>query len=99
MKQLSKSDILNIETYKGLLAMLQNDIVYIKGGTATPKQKANLLMEVSRQRSKLIQNATANYPHINWVSEAIEERTAFQESEHNTIRLKAEYRAEKRANL
>lgn len=99
MAQLTKSDELNIETYKGLLAMLQNDIVYIKGGTATAKQKANLLMEVTRQRSKLIENATANYPHINWINEAIGERTAFKESEMNIIRLKAEYRADKRANL
>lgn len=99
MIQLTKIDNLNIEAYKGLLSMLQNDIKYIKGGTATPKQKANLLMEVSRQRLKLIQNATANYPHINWINEAIGERNAFQESEMNTIRLKAEYRAEKRANI
>jgi hypothetical protein len=71
MKPLTKSDLANIEAYKQLLTMLNNDIENAKNSMNTPQEKAHLVFLLSQQRSDLIQNARKNYPDINWVREAI----------------------------
>jgi hypothetical protein len=71
MKPLTKSDLANIEAYKQLLTMLNNDIETAKNSMNTPQEKAHLVFNLSQQRSNLIQNARKNYPDINWVREAI----------------------------
>ena len=71
MKPLNKSDLANIEAYKQLLNMFNNDIEDAKNSMNTPQEKAHLVFLLSQQRSDLIQNARKNYPDINWVREAI----------------------------
>jgi len=71
MKPLTKSDLANIEAYKQLLTMLNNDIENAKNSMNTPQEKAHLVFLLSQQRSDLIQNAKKNYPTVNWVREAI----------------------------
>lgn len=71
MKPLNKSDLANIEAYRELLNMLNNDIEQAKTGLNTPQEKAHLIFLLSQQRSDLIQNAKKNYPNINWIQETI----------------------------
>jgi len=71
MKPLNKSDLANIEAYKQLLNMFNNDIEDAKNSMNTTHEKAHLVFLLSQQRSDLIQNAKKNYPDINWVREAI----------------------------
>ena len=71
MKPLNKSDLANIEAYKQLLNMLNNDIEQAKTGLNTPQEKAHLIFLLSQQRSDLIQNAKKNYPNVNWIQETI----------------------------
>jgi len=71
MEPLSKSDLANIEAYKQLLNMFNNDIEDAKNSMNTPHEKAHLVFLLSQQRSNLIQNAKKNYPLINWVQETI----------------------------
>ena len=71
MKPLNKSDLANIEAYKQLLNMFNNDIEDAKNSMNTPHEKAHLVFLLSQQRSDLIQNAKKNYPNVNWVREAI----------------------------
>jgi hypothetical protein len=75
MKPLTKSDLANIEAYKQLLTMLNNDIENAKNSMNTPQEKAHLVFLLSQQRSDLIQNARKNYPAINWVLEAINSKS------------------------
>jgi hypothetical protein len=75
MKPLTKSDLANIEAYKQLLTMLNNDIENAKTGLNTPQEKAHLVFNLSQQRSDLIQSAKKNYPAINWVLEAINSKS------------------------
>lgn len=72
MKPLSKSDLANIEAYKELLTMLNNDIETAKNSMNTAQEKAHLVFSLSQQRSDLIQKARKNYPEINWVRIAID---------------------------
>jgi hypothetical protein len=71
MEPLNKSDLANIEAYKQLLNMFNNDIEDAKNSMNTPQEKAHLVFLLSQQRSDLIQNAKKNYPNVNWVREAI----------------------------
>lgn len=71
MKNLTKSDLINIDTFKGLLKMLSNDIKEAKGSNAAPEVKAQNVFKLSVQRSQLINNAASNYPQINWIDETI----------------------------
>ena len=71
MKPLNKSDLANIEAYKQLLNMLNNDIEQAKTGLNLPHEKAHLIFLLSQQRSDLIQNAKKNYPNVNWIQETI----------------------------
>jgi hypothetical protein len=75
MKPLTKSGLANIEAYKQLLNMLNNDIETAKNSMNTPQEKAHLVFNLSQQRSDLIQNAKKNYPAINWVLEAINSKS------------------------
>ena len=67
MKNLTKSDLINIEAFKGLLNMLANDIKQAKGDKPPPEVKARLVFKLSIQRSQLMNNAASNYPQINWI--------------------------------
>lgn len=71
MKPLTKSDLANIEAYKQLLNMFNNDIEEAKTGLNLPHEKAHLVFNLSKQRSDLIATAKKNYPSINWVQETI----------------------------
>ena len=71
MNLYSKSDLANIQAYRELLNMLNNDIEQVKTGLNTPQEKAHLVFNLSRQRSDLIAMAKKNYPAINWVQETI----------------------------
>ena len=71
MNLYSKSDLANIQAYRELLNMLNNDIEQAKTGLNTPQEKAHLVFNLSRQRSDLIAMAKKNYPEINWVQETI----------------------------
>lgn len=66
MKELTKSDQINIDTFKQLIKCLGNDLEDVKKGTATISQKTIMIFRISQQRADLIQNAKLNYPHIKW---------------------------------
>lgn len=72
MINLTHSDILNIEVYKGLIKTINNDIQDVKNSNGDPHYKAKIIFKLTQDRSNLIQNARKNYPQINWVSEAIQ---------------------------
>jgi len=88
MKNLTKSDLINIEALKGALKMLSNDIKDIKAGKAATSEKANKIMQLYRQRIQLISQASEKYKHINWIDEAIGEDNSFNRSLIDTARMK-----------
>ena len=85
MKPLSKSDLANIQAYRELLNMLNNDIEQAKTGLNTPQEKAHLVFNLSRQRSDLIATAKKNYPAINWVQETIKLNKDIKKIKQNVI--------------
>lgn len=91
-KQLTHSDELNIQVFKNLIASQNKDIEEVKKGNATESEKAIQIFASSNQRAHLIQNATKNYPHINWYNIGLGEESGFKQAERNTLRLKALYR-------
>jgi hypothetical protein len=88
MKNLSKSDLVNIEAFKQLIKCVSNDITEVKQGTAAPSEKANKIMQLYRQRIQLISQATEKYSHINWLDEAIGTDNSFDRSLKDTARIK-----------
>lgn len=90
MKNLTKSDLINIEALKGALKMLSNNIKDIKASKAAASEKAKQLMAVYRHRAQLINQGNSKYPHINWIDEAIGEDNSFNRSLIDTARMKAE---------
>jgi hypothetical protein len=90
MKNLSKSDLVNIEAFKQLIKCVSNDITEVKQGTAAPSEKANKIMQLYRQRMQLISQATEKYSHINWLDEAIGTDNSFERSLKDTARIKVE---------
>jgi len=88
MKNLTKSDLINIEALKGALKMLSNDIKDIKSDKAAASEKANKIMQLYRQRIQLISQASEKYKHINWIDEAIGEDNSFNRSLIDTARMK-----------
>lgn len=88
MKNITKSDLINIEALKGALKMLSNDIKDIKSGKAAASEKAKQLMAVYRHRAQLINQGNSKYPHINWIDEAIGEDNSFNRSLIDTARMK-----------
>ena len=90
MKHLTKSDLLNIEAFKGLINMVSNDIKEVKQGIATPSDKANKIMQLYRQRVQLINQANEKYSHINWLDEAIGTDNSFDRTLKDTARIKIE---------
>ena len=85
MNLYSKSDLANIEAYKQILNMLNNDIEQAKTGLNTPQEKAHLVFNLSRQRSDLIATAKKNYPLINWVQETIKLNKDIKKIKQNVI--------------
>lgn len=92
MKNLTKSDLINIEAFKGLIQMVSNDIKDVKASTAAPSEKANKIMKLYRQRIQLINQANDKYSHINWLEESIGPQGSFNSSVKDTARMKIETR-------
>lgn len=88
MKNLTKSDLLNIEAFKGLINMVSNDIKDVKNSKATTGDKAAKIMQLYRQRIQLISQASEKYSHINWLDEAIGTDNGFNRSLIETVRMK-----------
>lgn len=88
MKNLTKSDLINIEAFKQLIKCVSNDIKDVKEGAAAPSEKANQVFKLTRQRVQLINQATGKYPHIDWIKEAIGIENGFEVSRKETARMK-----------
>lgn len=90
MKPSTKSDLINIESLKGVLKMINNDIKDVKGSASAPSEKASKLMTLHRQRAQIINQGNSKYPHINWLDEAIGPDNGFNRSLIETARMKIE---------
>ena len=90
MKNLTKSDLINIEAFKQLIKCVSNDIKDVKTSNAAPSEKANKIIQLYRQRIQLISQASDKYSHINWLDEAIGEDKGFNRSLIDTARMKIE---------
>ena len=90
MKNLTKSDLINIEAFKQLIKCVSNDIKDVKASNTAPSEKANKIMQLYRQRIQLISQASEKYKHINWIDEAIGEDNGFNRSLIDTARMKIE---------
>jgi len=90
MKNLTKSDLINIEAFKQLIKCVSNDIKDVKASNTAPSEKANKIMQLYRQRIQLISQASEKYKHINWLDEAIGQETSFKRSLKDTARIKVE---------
>lgn len=88
MKNLTKSDLINIEAFKQLIKCVSNDIKDVKEGTSAPSEKADQVFKLTRQRVQLINQATGKYPHIDWIKEAIGIENGFEVSRKETARMK-----------
>ena len=88
MKNLTKSDLINIEALKAVLKMVSNDIKEVKDNTTAPCDKVKEIFKLYRQRTQLINQATEKYPHINWYDEAMGPDTSFNRSLIDTARMK-----------
>jgi hypothetical protein len=92
MKNLTKSDLVNIEALKAVLIMLSNDIKDVKAKVDIPSNKAEKIFALYRQKAQLINSATDKYPHINWLNVALGEETNSERSLKDTVRIKIETR-------
>ena len=90
MKNLTKSDLINIEAFKQLIKCVSNDIKDVKLSNAAPSEKANKIMQLYRQRIQLISQASEKYSHINWLDEAIGPDNSFDRTMKDTARMKIE---------
>ena len=88
MKNITKSDLINIEAFKQLIKCVSNDIKDVKNSKAPASEKANKIMQLYRQRIQLISQATEKYSHINWLDEAIGTDNSFDRSLKDTARIK-----------
>jgi hypothetical protein len=92
MKNLTKSDLVNIEALKAVLIMLSNDIKDVKAKVDIPANKAENIFALYRQKAQLINSAADKYPHINWLNVALGEETNSERSLKDTVRIKIETR-------
>jgi len=90
MKQLTKSDLIDIEALKTVLKMLSNDITEVKQSNISASEKANKIFQLYRDKGRLLNKATEKYPHVNWLNEAIGPDTSFNRCLKDTARIKAE---------
>lgn len=88
MKNLSKSDLINIEAFRQLIKCVSNDIRDVKESKSTPTDKANAIMKLYRQRIQLISQANEKYSHINWLEEAIGTENGFETARKQNARMK-----------
>ena len=93
MNNLTKSDLINIETFKSLIRLTNTEIKEVKSRTSAPSEKAIEVFNLHTQKAHLIQNAGKAYPHIDWINESEGTETGFKRSLIDTARLKAENRA------
>ena len=84
----TKGDLANISAFKALINMLSNDIEDVKKSNKPASQKLDEVWEISRRRIDLIANATKHYPEVNFISECVGLKTAFDESIITTARMK-----------
>jgi hypothetical protein len=92
MKNLTKSDLTNIEALKAVLIMLSNDIKDVKAKVDIPANKAEKIFALYRHKAQLINSAADKYPHINWLNVALGEETNSERSLKDTVRIKIETR-------
>lgn len=90
MKHLTKSDLINIEAFKGLLHMVSNDIKELKASSSAASEKADNILVLYLQRMQLINQASEKYNHINWLEVAIGPENSFERSVRDTARMKIE---------
>jgi len=92
MKNLTKSDMINIEAFKSLIQLIVNDIKEVKAKADIPANKAEKIFALYRQKAQLINSAADKYPHINWLNVALGEETNSERSSKDTVRIKIETR-------
>lgn len=90
MKPLTKSDLINIESLKGVLKMINNDIKDLKTSPTAPSEKTSKLITLHRQRAQIVSQGNSKYPHINWLDEAVGPDNGFNRSLIDTARMKIE---------
>lgn len=72
MKNYTKSDQVNIEAFKSLIKLVNNDILVVKCDSSTAaSERAKRIFELYRQKSALIANAKKHYHEIDWITIAI----------------------------
>jgi len=90
MKQLTKSDLINIDAFKALLRLVSNDIKDVKNSSSADSDKAKQIFKLYRQRMQSINQAGEKYPQINRYNEALGLETGFESSNKQTIKMKIE---------
>ncbi len=71
MKNYTKSDQINIEAFKSLIKLVNNDIMDVKCSSAANSERAKQIFELYRQKSAIIASAKKHYPDIDWLTLAI----------------------------
>ena len=72
MKNYTKSDQVNIEAFKSLIKLVNNDILAVKcDSSSANSERAKRIFELYRQKSALIANAKKHYPDIDWITIAV----------------------------
>ena len=92
MKQLTNSDLININALKTVLKMISNDIKDVKASNSAPSEKAKQIFNLYTHKGRLLNQATEHYPHINWINETLGEETSFESSFKTTAKMKIETR-------
>lgn len=71
MKNYTKSDQVNIEAFKALIKLVNNDIREVKEGSSAPCERAKQIFKLYQRKSNLIENAKQQYPEIDWITIAV----------------------------
>lgn len=88
MKQLTNKDLINIIIHKGNLININDEIKAVIVSSSAPCDKMDQIFELYKQRYEVITKASLEYPHINWMDQAIGKESSFKNSVKNTIKLK-----------
>jgi len=84
MKQLTEKDLINIVIHKGNLININDEIKAVIVSSSAPCDKMDQIFELYKQRYEVITKASLEYPHINWMDQAIGQENS---GSHN-IKLK-----------
>jgi len=71
MKNYTKSDQINIEAFKSLIKLVNNDIMDVKCISSANSERAKQIFKLYQQKSNLIENAKSHYPEIDWLTIAV----------------------------